>query len=489
MALTVGTAMAVTAYIGHYVILSGYDLSRDEQMAMFDAAVFAQGQLVAPVTGVWRQHAEALNTMFMYTADPRAAWVSDYLPLNAALRAILGVVATSVLTGPVMILLGALALHGCIRRIWPENLEVSVVGLLLYAGSAQILANGMTAYAMPAHLALNVCWLWLFLQRCVWADVAALAVGFVAVGLHQPLMHPMFAAPILVLLLLERNWRRAAWYFVGYAVIGLFWLWWPHWISSLVQADDVTQHVRDADYLTRLLNALTASDGLRVINMIANLLRFIVWQHLLLVPLLILGLAVARRDRLAGSLVAGILLTLATMTVILPYQGHGFGYRYLHGLIGNFILLALFGWTSMAGALPRWRPLLIRTTFAGLVVLLPVQMWMAHAFYAAPARASKQIDRVNADYAVIGAGDAPFAADLVINRPYLDQRPVRLLRERIDPAAAREICADQPSVALIGSELTEPIVDYYGFGRGKDGDTANQKVELMLRRAGCDIAP
>ncbi|WP_260581031.1 hypothetical protein [Sphingopyxis sp. PET50] len=195
LALFVGTLMAFTAFAGHYLILSGYDLSRDEQMATFDADVFARGSLVAPLSDIWRDHADALNTKFIYPANPRAAWISDYLPLNAALRALLGLIATPALTGPLMTLLGAPALWLCARRIWPEQREAAVVALLLYAGSAQVLLNGMTAYAMPAHLTLNLWWLWLFLWRRWQSDMAALMVGFIAVGLHQPLMHPMFAQP------------------------------------------------------------------------------------------------------------------------------------------------------------------------------------------------------------------------------------------------------------------------------------------------------
>src|SRR3546814_9095813 len=69
-----------------------------------------------------------------------------------------------------MTLLGALALWGCARRIWPENREAAVVALLLYAGTGQIWLNGMTAYAMPAHLTINLCWLWFVLRRRWWAD-------------------------------------------------------------------------------------------------------------------------------------------------------------------------------------------------------------------------------------------------------------------------------------------------------------------------------
>src|SRR3546814_16107538 len=73
----------------------------------------------------------------------------------------------------------------------------------------------MTAYAMPAHLTINLCWLWFVLRRRWWADAAALTLGFFAVGLHQFHYHPLFAAPILFLLLLRKAWGRAAFYALG----------------------------------------------------------------------------------------------------------------------------------------------------------------------------------------------------------------------------------------------------------------------------------
>ena len=376
-AWAVGATMAVAAFAGHYLILQGYDLSRDEQMATFDSVVFAQGRLVAPLTGIWRDHTEALNTMFMYPTGKAAAWISAYLPLNAALRALFGLLGDTALTGPAMVLIGALALWGCVRRIWPDDGQAAAVALLLYLGSGQILFNGMTAYAMPAHLALNLCWLWCFLRRTILSDAAALAVGFVAVGLHQPIMHPMFATPILFLLVLERDWRRAGLYLFGYAAIGAFWAWWPNAMWPLVEADVLAPKSDGIDYLSRLAMTIAQGDGIRVANMVSNILRFFAWQHLLLLPLVALGVALVRRNRLACALAGGIALTTAVMFIILPYQGHGFGYRYLHGLIGNFILLAVYGWTSLGAAQAFWRGLLLRTTAVALILIQPLQAWMA----------------------------------------------------------------------------------------------------------------
>lgn len=480
--------MAIVAFAGHYLILSGYDLSRDEQMASFDAQVFAQGQLVAPLSGIWRDHADALNTMFMYPTSETAGWISAYLPLNALLRTLFALIGDAAMTGPVMVLLGAGALWGCARSIWPADREAAVVALLLYIGSGQILFNGMTAYAMPAHLALNLCWLWLFLRRTMWTDVAALAIGFVAVGLHQPIMHPMFAAPILFLLVLERDWRRAALYFLGYAAIGAFWAWWPNAMGALVEADATAPKGQGVDYISRLILTVMQGDGLRIANMVANILRFFAWQHLLLLPLLPLGLMIARRDRLAGALAVGILLTTTVMLVILPYQGHGFGYRYLHGLIGSFILLAVSGWTELGAAKARWRRLMLRTTAAGMAIILPLQAWMAHSFYAPFAQASNRLSAIDADFVLVGAGDAPFAADLVTNSPFLDERPIRLLREAIKPSLVDAICKPQPRVALAGQAELAPIRGYFRLER-PPADAAIGTLAGELQRAGCQVIP
>jgi hypothetical protein len=207
-----------------------------------------------------------------------------------------------------------------------------------------------------------------------------------------------------------------------------------------------------------------------------------------LLPLLIVGLKIARRDRMAGALAGGILLTLVVVTVILPYQGHGFGYRYLHGLVGNCILLAVYGWVSLGDQAGQWRTLLLRSTAASLAILLPIQAWMAHGFYAPPAAVSQRLSAIDADYVVVGATDAPFTADLVINPPFLDERPIRLLREAMNPVRARAICRSQPQVALAGPNELAPIFAYYRTAAPSE-DVANSALADDLRRAGCRIVP
>ncbi len=484
--LMAALVLLVAASAGHFLLLCGYDLSRDEQMATFDATVFGGGHLVAPLPVVWHQHADTLNTLFMYPAQPRGAWISAYLPLNAALRALLGLIGAPWLVGPMMIALGAIALFGCVRRLFPDDREVGFVALVLYAGSAQVLFAGMTSYAMPGHLALNLCWLWLFLRRKTGSDVAALAVGFVATGLHQPLMHPMFAGPFILLLLAERSWRRAALFIAGYAVIGAFWLWWPNWLSTMVQVSAHAPRPDGTDYLTRLINTVRDRDPMGVPNMVANGLRFIAWQHVLLVPLLLAGARRYRTDPMIAALAGGMVLTVLTMAILLPYQGHGFGYRYLHGLIGNGILLAIYGWKAPGAQTGQWRTLLLRTSVAGVLVILPLQALMAHDFYAASAQVSARLAGVDADYVVVGRKDVATAVDLVHNPPDLGSRPIRLLRDELNDGAIAAICASHPSIALIGNATIAPLGNYYGFG-DPVADMLNTEIAPRLARAGCRV--
>src|SRR5205814_9543798 len=143
--------------------------------------------------------------------------------------------------------------------------------------------------------------LWCFLLNRRATDVAALLVAFVATGLHQPLFHPLFAAPILFTLLRDRNWLRIALFAIGYGTICAFWLEWPNWMHMLVAAPNSISTNGGTDYFRRLLLTLSQGDSSRWQNMAANLLRFFAWQHLLLLPLMVAGIAAARCERLAGA--------------------------------------------------------------------------------------------------------------------------------------------------------------------------------------------
>jgi hypothetical protein len=486
--LLVALAVALVGYAGHRWLLLGYDFTRDEQMANFDAAIFAAGHLVWPLPAEWQGHAAELNIRFMPHAGQQLAWVSAYLPMNAALRALFGLVGDPALAGPVFTGLAAMLLWSCARRIWPGKPETATVCVLLLVTAGQVVMAGMTAYAMPAHLFFNLLWLRLFLADRRSADFAAAAAGFIATGLHQPLFHPMFVAPFMLLLLARRDWRRLAIYVPAYAAIGAFWLSWPIYVQTLIAGPVVANAGVKMDYLTRLLDAL-AQNRDNVTTMVANMLRFCTWQNVLLLPLLLASWPIVRRDRFAAALAAGFLLPPLIMIVILPSQGYGFGYRYFHPVLGNAMLLAGYGWNRLAGSPAALRSMALRAGAASLIILMPVQAWMTHRLYAANAQASTRIDASGADYALIPEGNLAALHDLVINRPDLSNRPIRLIEPLVaDPGdLARRICRPGVSVALVGDRFFDPVADALGEPRSRLADARLARDGQVLAAAGCRI--
>lgn len=484
----IAVAAAVVAYVGHHWLLLGYDYTRDEQMANFDAAIFGAGHLVWPLPPEWHAHAAELNLRFMPRAgDDQLAWVSGYLPMNAAIRALFGLLGDPAFAGAAYLAASVLLLWSCARRMWPDQPETATACALLLASSGQFIMAGMTAYAMPAHLCFNLLWLRLFLADRRTADFGALAVGFVATGLHQPLFHPMFVAPFMLMLLLERNWRRLMIFVPLYAAIGMFWLYWPAHVTDLIAGPNGVSRAADGSYVARLLEALSHNrDALA--TMAANLLRFVSWQNILLLPLLLASWPIVRKGGTAGALALGLVLPVIALMIILPSQGFGFGYRYLHGVLGNAVLLAGYGWNRF-GQSAAFRSSLVRATVASLILLLPMQAWMTHRLYAANAQASARIDASGADYALIPEGNLIVLHDLVLNRPDLSNRPIRLIEPLVaDPTdLSRRICRPGVTVALFAGSFFDPMADVLGIPRSEKADAALRRDRTALQLAGCKV--
>ncbi|MBS0254993.1 MAG: hypothetical protein JSS36_07255 [Proteobacteria bacterium] len=488
-----GLALLLVAltWAGHWLVLSGYNLSRDEQMADFDAWIFAHGHLAWPLPAVWRRDAAMLNLLFTPPVTHPVAWMSAYLPGNALLRALFGTLTGPLLSGAALLLVWQVA-----RRLWPGDAATdggfdrasAGVAVVLLALSGQLLFAGMSAYAMPAHLALNLGWLALFLKDSRRADLGAILIGALATGLHQPVFHPMFVAPFMALLLARRQWGRLALYGTAYAAIGLFWLAWPRWTLALVLGPDSVLDPQVAGYVSRM-RWLLASNNDHLAMMGANLLRFVTWQHVLFLPLLLAGLTGARRDPLALALAGGLVLPLAFFALLMPFQGHGFGYRYLHGALGNAVLLAVMGWRRLARAEPRWHGWFVIASLASLVGALPLQARFAHDLYAPYALLSQRLSASGADYAVVGEGDAPLVLDLVANRPDLGNRPLRLVDGEIDDAdlLAARICPGGHSVALPAGSFYQPVEALFGVAPTGEADARLAEQTKAFADAGCRV--
>lgn len=447
LALFVGLA----GWAGSHTIMESYPLSLDEFMAEFGAVIHGHGLAMAPVDPAWRPYLTALQPQFMLRAPGGGAWTSSYFPGNALLRSAAGLLGDRALASALLSAFSVIAVWRIGLRLWPQAPRTAVAAAVLLATSAQVLFLGMTPYAMSAHLALNLLWLWLFLRGGVLGHAGALATGFLACGLHQLAFHPLFVLPFGLQLLLERRWAPAALYAAGYAGIILFWADYGPLIGAAAPTaanaslatglGGPVGLLHEADGLTKQFRA--SAWGL----MAANMIRLQTWQNPLTAPLLLIGAwGAVRAGGPTRSLLLGLPLTALAMLVLVPYQGHGWGYRYLHGLVGSACLVAADAWTRLQAGMGGRERAAARVSFAAAalgsaLILVPVRAMQANGFLHPYASAEAAIRRAPTDLVLVDDSGAWFGQDFVRNDPFLRNRPIALDLNLLSESQIEALCA------------------------------------------------
>jgi hypothetical protein len=192
-----------------------------------------------------------------------------------------------------------------------------------------------------------------------------------------------------------------------------------------------------------------------------------------------------RRNGLVRALALGPLLTVVAMAILLPEQGHGWGYRYLHGLLGNFALLAGFGWQAWRSRQADSERRVRTATWMTLVAMLWLG-WQAHRLIFPFTAIEARIATSRADYVLIDDSAVPFARDRVINGPDLAGRPIRLAASAVLPDPAwRALCAGR-TVMLFGPEEFAAAREFFGIS-ATGNESRNLRAAAVLQRAGCRV--
>jgi hypothetical protein len=454
--LAVALAAGLIGLAGHVLVMDSYPLSMDEFMAGFDAQILAHGQLMAPVSAPWRNWLDALQPQFVTLAPGNAAWSSQYLPVNAALHGAGLIIHAPWLVSPALAAIAVVALYAVGVRLFPGRPGLALGACVLMASSSQFLLTAMTPYAMTAHLAFNLVWLALHLRGGRLGHAGAIAIGFLACGLHQFIFHPLFAAPFVLELAIARRWRLFGLYGIAYPAILAFWIGYPQLALSLSGAPPAQGGAAGAaaiGLVGRLAPLLESFGPGSAFKLDENLIRFATWQNLALIPLLALGLWPAIKAAGAWrALVIGLILTAAAMLVIIPYQGHGWGWRYLHGLLGSAALIAVLGLERLASRLDASgvrvaHGAMIGLTAISLAVLLPLRAAQAHGFVTPYARAFAAILKSGAQVVVVDPAGAWFADDFTRNDPYLRRRPLMINAGMLSRDQLAALCR-RPGVVL-----------------------------------------
>ena len=343
--LVLAAGVVAVAWTGALTVHHNCPMTPDEYAAWFQARIFTTGRIAAVVPAEWRDFADAIAPMFVRYDPQTGTWASQYLPVHAAMLTPFVAIGQPALLNPLLAGLSVLLIAAVSRRLWPEWRAAAPLAATLLAVSPQFLVNSMSFYAMPAHLCLNLLWLYLWLRDDRRGDALALLVGAAALGLHQFVPHALFVAPFFLYMAWRGSYSRLAWYLPMYIAALAFWWSWlqklvPH-VQGNISAAFGWPFGREAPLFLSLHTM--------------NLLLLVSWQS---IAVTVPAAYAVRAGALRGPMVpiaAGLILTFAFYLFFLFDQAVGWGYRYTYPVLGNLTLLGVAGWRALRPELPLGR--------------------------------------------------------------------------------------------------------------------------------------
>jgi hypothetical protein len=438
--------------IGTHVVHLGYAFSPDEFMPRLQAEIFAHGELAGNVPPEWREYGRAMYHGFAHYDPATGAVASTYRPGMAALIALfdlagLGLYVSAFMTAGSVLLTASLA-----RILWPESRSAPIIAALLVATSSQALAAAMTSYAMAPHLFFNLLWLRLFLLDKWWAHVAAALCGVFTASLHQVHPHLFFAAPFFLLLFRPFRPGVLLWYGAVYAVGHLAIIGWDRMAMGDSLAVSQSGLLTFEQFLDRVGKLAQIPSLIDWATIGAHVVRLFAWQSLALAPLLLFTLYKRAWPPLLVLMAASIATSLLPYPFLLPEQGHGWGYRYLHGLIGSLALIGTAGWIQMERLHGQAFRQPVMLCFAmTLAVIIPVRAFLIERTIAPWLVATEAALAMPADVVIVDRLAIFNAHDLLRNGPYAAERPVVMTLWALSADQIRRLCSNY-RVAVFGAD-------------------------------------
>lgn len=416
-----GIALSVVliAWLGDNLILHRFPLSNDEYLPRFQAQIFAAGKIVSFIDPAYKEFGKALTPIFVVYDPLHGSWTSSYLPVYAALRTGFLTIGIESLTNPFLAGLSLVFLAALAKRVWPREASAPLLAVILLASSTQFLINSMTSYAMPAHLCLNLAWLYFYTRRDKWGNLMMPWIGFFALGLHNPFVHALFVAPFLISLLWEKRFKLICYFGAVYAGAILVWfLWWTQ-VSHL-----------PSDFM----KALEFPGSYQLLIQPMNLTLLFSWQSMVASVLAIMTIGCWRDlTPFFRTLAWGCLVTFGFYFFYPVDQVLGWGYRFFYGVLGNFVLLATAGWyrlKELLGLKKAWGFLLLGTGLA-LLVQFPIRCLQVESFIRPFSRSSQYIQSLPQSFVIINPKEVWYAQLLVRNDPFLLNHPKLLFAQSL----------------------------------------------------------
>jgi hypothetical protein len=343
--LVIVVITALLLALGTLAIYHNHPLSMDEYAAYFQSRIFAAGHLNGrfPVPLLDWLIPHGFQNYFLNVSRATGSVAESYWPGCALLLTPFTWAGVPWLCNPVISALTLLVIHRLALELFDDR-EAAGFALLLTIASPVIFANGIAYYSMPAHLLANSVFALLLIRPTPLRAAAAGVVGSLALALHNPVPHMLFAAPWLVWVATRQGGRRLlAALIAGYlplcVLLGLGWFVFSgHLVlEGFVSA---TTQVALLNRLQSMIRIFSLPNATVVLARLIGIAKIWVWAVPGLMILAVTGALRWRRDALCLLLTTSALLTLFGYFLVPVDQGHGWGYRYFHAAWMALPLLA-----------------------------------------------------------------------------------------------------------------------------------------------------
>jgi hypothetical protein len=367
MALTTVAALAVSAL----VVYHDYPLSMDEYAGVFQSKVFASGGMAAQVPPdlVDWLVVRGFNGPFLIASPENGSVVEAYWPGFALLLTPFQLISVPWLCNASLSGLSVFLIYWVTREITMDRSAASWAMLFALASGAFI-ADGISYYSMQAHLTANLVFVALLIRPSTSRAFAAGLVGSLALILHNPVPHALFAIPWIVALAFQSDRRRHfVPLFVGYLpglALGIGWLLFRGEAGSSGAGLTTIKGVS--------AGVLVWPSGALLNIRVAALVKMCVWAMPSLFALALLGCVLRRADSRVRLLVSSAILTFVGYLFVRFDQGHGWGYRYFHSAWGVVPILAGCAITDKSETNGRLASFAGATAILSLLFMIPFQM-------------------------------------------------------------------------------------------------------------------
>lgn len=437
----VAGAFAVLTWAGLVWVVCRYPLSRDEATLLFQAKIFGEGRVVAPVRADLIPALWPASPQFLVTHSAGGFWHSMYWPVYSLMLAPFGRLGAPEILNP---LIGGATVIVALRYFRARGF-----GAAATMGAMSLLVCGtgfwcmsMTYYALPAHALLNLIFALLMLRGGAARAVGAGAVGSLALCLHQFVPHALFALPWWLSLVRAREWRRLALMAIGYAPMSL-----AFGVGWLVLSSGADQACVDKLSLGRMLSALASGSfdlGLEMPSASKLLLQalpvtqLILWSAPALPVLAVLGFRAGAWEGEDWRWACALALTMIFYAFVPYTPGHGWGYRYAYPVWMALIVVGSTVFRHDTGL-----KLLVPTLATGVIalaLLLPYRAWQMGSFVR-QRLAPLEVFRDWPGVVFVNPAGGWYHEDYIANDPFLRNRPLFLFSRgpEADAAAAASL--------------------------------------------------